>query len=206
MSDAAATSLLDRAIRRITTVWRDMAASVAGEEDESLEAQMRACLAGRGGEVSARNRAAKLAQTYQALDEGGRKHFLQTLASFDSDPDAVAQAYEAVQRSSRRRGARHRQGRAAQGAGAAAPEAADAVHQHSARAEIPGRSARLPADRAQRRQAAGGAGIRSARPARRVVRYRLPGAGSGSTGTALPRCWKSWSITRRCTPSAPGAT
>jgi len=96
MSDAAATSLLDRAIRRITTVWRDMAASVAGEEDESLEAQMRACLAGRGGEVTARNRAAKLAQTYQALDEDGRKHFLQTLASFDSDPDAVAQAYEAV--------------------------------------------------------------------------------------------------------------
>lgn len=96
MSDAAATSLLDRAIRRITTAWRDMAASVAGEEDESLEAQMRACLAGRGGEVSARNRAAKLAQTFQALDKDGRKHFLQTLAGFDSDPDAVAQAYEAV--------------------------------------------------------------------------------------------------------------
>ena len=31
MSDAAATGLLDRAIRRITTVWRDMASSVAGE-------------------------------------------------------------------------------------------------------------------------------------------------------------------------------
>ena len=97
MSEAAATSLLDRAIRRITTVWRDMAASVAGEEDESLEAQMRACLDGRGGEVSARNRAAKLAQTYLALDEAGRTHFLQVLAAFDSDPDAVARAYEAVQ-------------------------------------------------------------------------------------------------------------
>ena len=96
MSDAATESLLDRAIRRITTVWRDMAASVAGEEDESLDAQMRACLAGRGGEVSARNRAAKLAQAYQVLDDSGRKHFLQVLASFDSDPDAVARAYEAV--------------------------------------------------------------------------------------------------------------
>ena len=70
-----------------------MASSVAGEPDEPLEAQMRACLDGRGGEVSARNRAAKLAQTYQALDAAGRTHFLRTLAGFDSDPDAVAAAY-----------------------------------------------------------------------------------------------------------------
>jgi malonyl-CoA decarboxylase len=98
MSDAASTGLLDRAIRRITTVWRDMASSVAGEPDEPLEAQMRACLHGRGGEVSARNRAAKLAQTYQGLDEAGRKHFLRTLAGFDSDADAVAHAYADVQK------------------------------------------------------------------------------------------------------------
>jgi len=97
VSPGVASGLLDRAIRRITTVWRDMAASVAGEPDETLEAQMRACLNGRGGEVSARNRAAKLAQTYQALDEAGRKQFLQTLASFDSDPDGVALAYGKVQ-------------------------------------------------------------------------------------------------------------
>jgi malonyl-CoA decarboxylase len=99
MSDAATTTgLLDRAIRRITTVWRDMASSVSGEPDEPLEAQMHACLHGRGGEVSARNRAAKLAQTYQGLDEAGRKHFLRTLAGFDSDADAVAHAYNDVQK------------------------------------------------------------------------------------------------------------
>jgi malonyl-CoA decarboxylase len=97
MSEAVSTGLLDRAIRRITTVWRDMASSVSGETDETLEAQMKACLAGRGGEVSARNRAAKLAQTYLALDEPGRKNFLRTLASFDSDPDAVAAAFGKVQ-------------------------------------------------------------------------------------------------------------
>ena len=90
MSDIAGLGLLDRAIRRITTVWRDMA---AGVEDESIAAQIRSCLAGRGGEVSARNRAAKLAETYQGLDEAGRKDFLRTLASFDSDADAVAAAY-----------------------------------------------------------------------------------------------------------------
>ena len=71
MSEAVSTGLLDRAIRRITGVWRDMASSVSGEGDETLEAQMQACLAGRGGEVSARNRAAKLAQTYLTQDEAG---------------------------------------------------------------------------------------------------------------------------------------
>jgi len=100
MSEAVSTGLLDRAIRRITEVWRDMASSVSGEVDESLEAQMQACLAGRGGEVSARNRAAKLAQTYLTQDEAGRKEFLRTLAGFDSDPDAVALAYTKVQAAS----------------------------------------------------------------------------------------------------------
>jgi malonyl-CoA decarboxylase len=98
MSDAVvSTGLFDRAIRRITTVWRDMASSVAGEGDESLEAQMQACLHGRGGEVSARNRAAKLAQTFQGLDEAGRVEFLRTLAGFDSDPAVVATAFSAVE-------------------------------------------------------------------------------------------------------------
>ena len=94
MSDIAAPGLLDRAIRRITTVWRDMA---AGVEDESIAAQMRACLASRGGEVSARNRAAKLAESYQEEDEAGRTEFLRTLAAFDSDAAAVGAAYSAVQ-------------------------------------------------------------------------------------------------------------
>jgi malonyl-CoA decarboxylase len=94
MSDIAVPGLLDRAIRRITTAWRDMA---SGVEDESIAAHMRACLTARGGEVSARNRAAKLAETYQGLDEAGRRDFLRTLGSFDSDPDAVAAAYSAVQ-------------------------------------------------------------------------------------------------------------
>jgi malonyl-CoA decarboxylase len=86
--------LFDRAIRRITTVWQGMAASVSNDGDESIAAQMRACLDGRGGEVSARNRAAKLAQAYLALDEEGRTAFLHTLATLDSDPAAVATAYD----------------------------------------------------------------------------------------------------------------
>ena len=98
MSDIAAPGLFDRAIRRIANVWRDMAAGVSRDEDDSIEAQMRACLASRGGEVSARNRAAKLAQTYLTLDGPGRTQFLRTLADFDSDPEVVALAAEAVSR------------------------------------------------------------------------------------------------------------
>jgi malonyl-CoA decarboxylase len=100
MSEAVSTGLLDRAIRRITEVWRDMASSVSGEADETLAAQMQACLAGRGGEVSARNRAAKLAQTYLTQDDAGRKEFLRTLAGFDSDTDAVGDAYAKVRAAS----------------------------------------------------------------------------------------------------------
>src|SRR5918997_1301292 len=95
MSDVAEQSgLFDRALRRVTSLWRDMAERVSGAEEDSIEAQMRACLNGRGGEVSARNRAAKLAQAYLALNAEGRLAFLRSLASFDSDPAAVRAATE----------------------------------------------------------------------------------------------------------------
>ncbi len=98
MSDIAAPAgLFDRALRRIANVWRDMGASVGREADDSIAGQMRACLAGRGGEVSARNRAAKLAQSYLLLDQAGRVEFLRTLASFDVDSAALTRAYEGLQ-------------------------------------------------------------------------------------------------------------
>jgi malonyl-CoA decarboxylase len=93
----APAGLFDRALRTIAGVWRDMASGVATEEDDSIEGQMRACLAGRGGEVSARNRAAKLAEAYVRLDESGRRNFFTTLAGFDSDSVVLAQACEALQ-------------------------------------------------------------------------------------------------------------
>ncbi len=100
MSDAAAPAtigLFDRAIRRISGVWRDMADRVGTNEDQGIAQQMLACLNARGGEVSARNRAAKLAQAYLMLDDNGRRDFLSELAKFDSDPGAVATAFDAVQ-------------------------------------------------------------------------------------------------------------
>ncbi|WP_424813930.1 malonyl-CoA decarboxylase [Roseococcus sp. YIM B11640] len=98
MADTLAESpetLVDRALRRVTGLWRDMAEKVGGREPEDIAAQMRACLAGRGGEVSARARAAKLAALYRGLANGERVEFLRVLAGFDADPKAVERAIAA---------------------------------------------------------------------------------------------------------------
>jgi len=98
MTDTATSGgLFDRTIRRIGSLWRDRVVSQPGVPEQSIEQQMRACLEGRGGEVSARNRTAGLAQTYLSLDDRGRIDFLHTLAGFDSNPAVVAAAVAAVQ-------------------------------------------------------------------------------------------------------------
>jgi malonyl-CoA decarboxylase len=58
---------------------------------------MRECLQGRGGEVSARNRAAKLAETYLSLDAAGKRDFLRAIASFDADAQAIDAAVARLQ-------------------------------------------------------------------------------------------------------------
>ncbi len=90
------TGLLDRALKRIGLLWRDMAAMVTGDTDTSIAGQMHACLTARGGEVSARNRAAKLAQTYLLLGDDKRAEFLRTLAGFDTDAAQVRKTAEAL--------------------------------------------------------------------------------------------------------------
>jgi malonyl-CoA decarboxylase len=67
-----------------------------------LRARLLDCLVGRGGEASARARAAELGQTYLGLTVAGRKRFMQLLAGdFDIDraaaADAAAQALKAWQ-------------------------------------------------------------------------------------------------------------
>src|SRR5438270_812374 len=62
-----------------------------------LRQQMLSCLDGRGGEVTARARAAELGRTYLALNEAGRGRFLRLLAGeFDTDHDAVDQCCTAL--------------------------------------------------------------------------------------------------------------
>ena len=98
MSEVAVQAgILDRALRRVSSLWRDVA-SVVGATGEAgdIAARLRDALDARGGEVSARHRAAGLAEAYRTLDDAGRLDFLRALAAFDSDPDAVARAMEAV--------------------------------------------------------------------------------------------------------------
>ncbi len=60
--------------------------------------QLTECAEARGGEVSARNRAAALAQTYLKLDDGGRHDFLRLISlEFGPAPGAVATAHAAYQ-------------------------------------------------------------------------------------------------------------
>jgi malonyl-CoA decarboxylase len=99
-------SLLDRTLVRLVNMWRDLSDTVTGTVDASLSAdgdirrlrdQMRACLDARGGEVSARGRAAALGQTYLGLDGRGRERFLRVLAgAFDVDRKQVDSAVKAL--------------------------------------------------------------------------------------------------------------
>jgi len=65
---------------------------------EQLRAQLRECAEGQGGEVSARTRAVRLAETYLSLNDEGRQRFLKLIAlEFGPDPERVATAHAAYQ-------------------------------------------------------------------------------------------------------------
>ncbi|MCX7684825.1 MAG: malonyl-CoA decarboxylase [Acetobacteraceae bacterium] len=98
MSDAAEAEvgMFGRALRRVGALWREMAASVSWSASETIEDQLRACLEAKGGEVSARSRAARLAEAYLQADAEGRRRFLQALAAFDADEARVAEAIAAL--------------------------------------------------------------------------------------------------------------
>ena len=89
--------------------WRDIgfssrgtptpAPDLAEDDAEQLRTQLRDCLEGRGGEVSARARAAELGRTYLALNVTGRARFLRLLAEeFDVDHGAVLRIAERLER------------------------------------------------------------------------------------------------------------
>jgi malonyl-CoA decarboxylase len=112
MAEARATSrFLDRTLRNLRSAWHEIAESARGlipsstavrpelpdDDLARLRAQMRECLNGRGGEVSARARAAELGRLYLSLSAEGRKRFLGLLATeFDIDRAAVMQACETL--------------------------------------------------------------------------------------------------------------
>jgi malonyl-CoA decarboxylase len=100
--------LVDRTLTNLRNAWRDMTDSarvaltgavrpdLPPEDGERIERQIAACLAGRGGEVSARARAADLGRTYISLDATGRKRFLALLARHGIADDALDTAARAL--------------------------------------------------------------------------------------------------------------
>src|SRR5262245_34580998 len=113
MSDPASAGFFegvsDRTLTNRRGAWREIAESARGvlagsprselsaDDPDRLRQQMLSCLDGRGGEVTARARAADLGRTYLLLDSGGRERFLQLLArEFDVDRNEIDRCCRAL--------------------------------------------------------------------------------------------------------------
>jgi malonyl-CoA decarboxylase len=109
-SEITRASLLNRTMQNLREAWREVAEWRGGllsatlnpnlpdKDAEALKAQMRDCLEARGGEVSARARAANLGRIYLSLNARGRKRFLKILTTeFDIDRKAVDKAAARLQ-------------------------------------------------------------------------------------------------------------
>lgn len=104
---ASPPSIFDRTLSNLRRVWRDLAGSggflptatdgdLGDEAIQALGDRLQACLDARGGEVSARARAAELGEFYLNLKPEGRMAFLRVIATrFDLDHGAAAQAAQA---------------------------------------------------------------------------------------------------------------
>jgi malonyl-CoA decarboxylase len=101
MSRRQGESFFERTLANLAGAWRDVAAGAArsvglkgpgapARDARALERLMAECLEARGGEVSARLRAAELGRAYLELDSPGRRRFLEVLACrFAVDEAAV---------------------------------------------------------------------------------------------------------------------
>ena len=108
-NEERAATLVERTLANLSIAWRDVAAGAARtvglsvpeaapDDSRALRRLMRECLEARGGEVSARGRAAELGRRYLEMDSDGRLRFLQILAwEFACDPGRVSEAIGQVQ-------------------------------------------------------------------------------------------------------------
>ncbi|MGD1878274.1 MAG: malonyl-CoA decarboxylase [Kiloniellaceae bacterium] len=103
MSEMPQENLVERTLSNLASAWRDIAQSAArtvglskapaSTRPESLKHLMLDCLEARGGEVSARMRAAALGRIYLEQDAEGRQRFLSVLArEFAVPAEAVDKA------------------------------------------------------------------------------------------------------------------
>jgi len=94
--------LWERTLRRIQDIWsfgdnggpkNRFSADLPESDLPRLRKKIDACLQEKGGEVSARTHAAELGRTYSALNEKGRRRFLELLAAeYDVDNERVEEA------------------------------------------------------------------------------------------------------------------
>ena len=89
---STSSTFLDRTLSNVRTVWKGIASlrrdsdaasfseDLPDDEHERLLVDIDECLLGRGGEVSARSRAAALGETYLGFSDEGRRNFLTLLA------------------------------------------------------------------------------------------------------------------------------
>jgi malonyl-CoA decarboxylase len=96
--------LWDRTLRRIQSIWplgeanavkNAFSPDLPKSDLPRLRKIIDRCLEEKGGEVSARTRAAELGKAYSVLSEKGRRRFLELLAvEYDVDNDKVEEAIE----------------------------------------------------------------------------------------------------------------
>ncbi len=104
MSNRSDTSgFINRTLSNLRQVWRGRPPGIAVAPDlpdgdvERLKRQIDACLTAKGGEVSARLRAAGLGQSYLGLSDEGRVRFLRVLAEdYDVETEALEVALARV--------------------------------------------------------------------------------------------------------------
>ncbi len=106
MSDElTTTSFLSKTLNHARSAWQIIAGSeydasaaslrpdLPQNDADKLKSQMHDCLEAKGGEVSARSRAAALGRVYMALDPTGKAEFVRIMAEdFDVDHERVHQA------------------------------------------------------------------------------------------------------------------
>lgn len=94
-------NFMSRGLSKVRALMASATTRKAEPTEKTLERvrqQLHECAEGRGGEVSTRQRAAKLAHTYLGLDEAGQHAFLRLIAlEFGPDPARVDQAHAAYQ-------------------------------------------------------------------------------------------------------------
>ncbi|MCL2830687.1 MAG: malonyl-CoA decarboxylase [Betaproteobacteria bacterium] len=96
-------SLMQRGISQVKRLWANTVPEatqqgLSEKETERILALLRDCAANLGGEVSTRQRAARLGEIYLKLDDAGRKHFLGLIVhGFGPDPKKVEAAHEGWQ-------------------------------------------------------------------------------------------------------------